>query len=75
MMKEIKWNLSLMLEKMVHELLIVIFIIIWLLIKTKFQHLEHYDGGSVIFGNNEPCCIKGKGSISLTNDLRCDNAY
>ena len=25
--------------------------------KTKF---EHYDGGSVRFGNNEPCCIKGK---------------
>ena len=23
--------------------------------KTKFEHLEHYDGGSVRFGNNEPC--------------------
>ena len=23
--------------------------------KTKFEHLEHYDGGSVKFGNNEPC--------------------
>ena len=22
--------------------------------KTKFEHLEHYDGGSVKFGNNEP---------------------
>ena len=43
--------------------------------KTKFEHMEHYDGGSVRFGNNEPCCIKGKGRISLTNKLRCDNAY
>ena len=24
---------------------------------------------------NEPCCIKGKGHISLTNELVCDNAY
>ena len=37
--------------------------------------MEHYDGGSVRFGNNEPCCIKGKGYISLTNGLRCDNSY
>ena len=36
--------------------------------KTKFEHMEHYDGGSVRFGNNEPCCIKGKGCISLTNE-------
>ena len=33
--------------------------------------MEHYDGGSVRFGNNEPCCIKGKGRISLTNELVC----
>ena len=37
--------------------------------------MEHYDGGSVIFGNNEPCCIKRKGCISLINELVCDNAY
>ena len=43
--------------------------------KTKFEHMEHYDGGSVKFGNNEPCCIKGKGRISLINKLRRDNAY
>ena len=36
---------------------------------------EHFDGGSVRFGNNEPCCIKGKSHISLTNELVCDNAY
>ena len=43
--------------------------------KTKFEHMEHYDGGSVRFGNKEPCCIKGKGQISLTSKLRCENAY
>lgn len=43
--------------------------------KINFEHMEHYDGGSVIFGNNEPYCIKGKGCISLTNELRCDNSY
>ena len=42
--------------------------------KTKFEHFEHYDGGSVRFGNNEPCSIKEKGCISLTNELVCNNA-
>ena len=28
--------------------------------RTNFEHFEHYDGASVRFGNNEPCCIKGK---------------
>ena len=40
--------------------------------RTKF---EYYDGGSVRFENNEPCCIKGKGHISLTNELICYKAY
>ena len=43
--------------------------------KTKFEHMEHYDGGSVRFRNNELCCIKKKVFISLTNEFRCDNAY
>ena len=43
--------------------------------KSKFEQLEHYDGGSVRFGNNEPYCIKGKGCIALTKELRCDNSY
>ena len=43
--------------------------------KTKFEHFEHYDRGSVRFGNNEPCCLKRKCHISLTNELICDNAY
>ena len=40
--------------------------------KTKFENFEDYDGGSVRFGNNEPCCIKGRGRISLTKELVCD---
>ena len=63
-----------MLEKMIHGLLIVATHII-LGDKTKFEHMEHYDGGSVTFANNKPCYIKGKFCISLTNDLRYDNAY
>ena len=43
--------------------------------KIKFEHFEDYDGGSVRFGNNEPCCIKGRGIISLTKELVCDNTY
>ena len=43
--------------------------------KTKFEHFKDYDGGSVRFGNNEPCCIKGRDIISLTKELVCDNAY
>ena len=43
--------------------------------KSKFEHLEHYDGGNVRFGNDEPCYVKGKGCITLTDELRCDNAY
>ena len=43
--------------------------------KTKFEHMELYDGGSIRFGNNKPCCIKGKISISLTNELVYDNSY
>ena len=27
--------------------------------RNFFEHFEHYDGGSVRFGNSEPCCIKG----------------
>ena len=43
--------------------------------KKKFEHFEDYDGGSVRFGNNEPCCIKGRGKNPLTKELVCDNAY
>ena len=43
--------------------------------KSNFLKLEHYDGGSVRFGNNEPNYIKGKGCIILTKEPRCENAY
>ena len=43
--------------------------------KSKFKNFEYDGGGSVRFDNNEPCCIKGKGCISLINELICDNAY
>ena len=43
--------------------------------KTKFEHFEDYDADSVRFGNNEPCCIKGRGKILLTKELVCDNGY
>ena len=43
--------------------------------KIKFEHFEYYDGCRVSFENNEPCCMTGKGHISLTNELVCDNAY
>ena len=37
--------------------------------------MEYYDGGSVRFGSNEPCSIKLRGCMSLTNEIICDNAY
>ena len=43
--------------------------------KTKFEHLEHYDGGSVSFGNDEPFYVKGKGCIALTEGITYDNDY
>ena len=33
--------------------------------KIKFEQLEHCDGRSVRFENNEPCYVKGKGFIAL----------
>ena len=41
--------------------------------KTKFEYLEHYDGGSVRFENNEPCYLKGKWRIALNDGLKFDN--
>ena len=43
--------------------------------KSKFITLNCYDGNSVRFGNDAPCLIKAKGSIKLTNNFSCDNAY
>ena len=43
--------------------------------KGKFTTLNHYDGNNVKFGNDAPCLIKGKGSIKLTQNISCDDAY
>ena len=43
--------------------------------KTKFEHMEHYDGGSVRFGNKERCYVKGKRIIAFTDGIKCENAY
>ena len=43
-----------MLAKMIHGLLIVDSHHMTRN-KTKFEHMEYFGGGSVIFGNNGPC--------------------
>ena len=75
MMKEIRWHLSLILEKTDSCFIDSGYSHHATGDKFFFENIKPYDGGSVRFGNNEPCCIKGKGRISLTNELICDNAY
>ena len=43
--------------------------------KSKFITFTQYDGNSVRFGNDAHCLIKGKGSIKLSKNISCDNAY
>ena len=43
--------------------------------KSKFETLEYYKESYIKFGNDAPCIVKGKGSIKLTNKIRCDNSY
>ena len=43
--------------------------------KIKFITLNYYDGNSLRFGNDAPCLIKRRGSIKLTKNILCDNAY
>ena len=43
--------------------------------RQNFITLNCYDGNSVRFGNDAPCFLKGKGSIKLTNKIKCENAY
>ena len=43
--------------------------------ESKFENIEIYDGGSVRFGNNDLCLIKGKGRILLPNGIKCENSY
>ena len=74
MMKEIKWHLS-HVRKNDTWIIDSVFSHLMISDETKFEHMEHYDGGRVRFKKNEPCCIKGKGRVSLTNELRYDNPY
>lgn len=43
--------------------------------KRKFIYLKEFDGGVVRFGNNSPCMVKGKGSISLNGKINIDDVY
>ncbi|GLJ05156.1 hypothetical protein SUGI_0012340 [Cryptomeria japonica] len=43
--------------------------------RSKFLSLEEYDGGVVRFGNDAPCMVKGRGSISLSGKSSADNVY
>lgn len=43
--------------------------------RSKFLTLEEYDGGVVHFGNDAPCMVKGRGSISLNGKSSANNVY
>ena len=43
--------------------------------ESKFENMKQYDGGSVRFGNNDPCLIKGKERFILHNSIKCENVY
>lgn len=43
--------------------------------KSKFITLNEFDGGVVRFGNNSPCMVKGKGSISLNGKSNVDDVF
>ena len=40
-----------------------------------FLSLEEYVGGVVRFGNDAPCMVKGRGSISLNGKSSANNVY
>ena len=43
--------------------------------KNKFENIGPYKIGCVKFGNDIPCVVKGKGTIQLTDKIKCDNVY
>ena len=43
--------------------------------KSKFITLNYYDENSVMFSNDAPYLIKGKGSIKLIEKILCDSSY
>ena len=42
---------------------------------SKFDKIEHYNWIRVKFGNDATCYVKGKGSIKLNENIKCDNSY
>lgn len=42
---------------------------------SKFITLKEFDGGVVRFGNDSPCMVKGKGTISLNGKRSADDVY
>ena len=43
--------------------------------KDKFLGIAPNNGGCVKFGNDIPCVVKGKGTIQLTDKIKCENVY
>ena len=43
--------------------------------KLKIVKLEDYDGGYVRFGNDAPCSVRGKGTITLLDNAKCNDVY
>lgn len=42
---------------------------------SKFLTLNEFDGGVVRFGNDSPCMVKGKGTISLNRNRNTYDVY
>lgn len=43
--------------------------------QSKFLSLKEFDGRVVRFGNDSPCMVKGKGTISLNGKSSADDVY
>ena len=43
--------------------------------KEKIEDIGPYNGGCVKFCNDIPCLIKDKGTIQLTDKIKCENVY
>ena len=39
------------------------------------DRLEEYDGRFVKLGNDVPCPVKGRCSLTLNDKIKCDDAY
>ena len=43
--------------------------------RYKFGDIGPHKGGCVKFSNDIPYVVKGKGTIQLTDKIKCDNVY